>query len=485
MPRSSAAEIVKVFPARSVGPQLRSATCSPPARGRGSCRPGGIAPDRESLTPWLGAGAACLGLGSQLVAGGRRRAPAAGSDHQRGPARRSTLIAQCRPPSTEAWAGDGAERRRVTLSIKPRRGGPLGLRGPRRGDAAPRPGQQPHPHRPLVRRVGGRRRVQRRPRPAPLLRACAPRWSTALVDNDVGRLVESLIEAGGVDTSHVCWRPFDGVGARRVSASTSPSAASGCARPAPCTTAGTLGGRVAAARRCRLGAAVRRRRRALAAHRGHLRRPVADHAPTCCSRPFRAAKAAGTVVSYDLNYRAGLWASRGGRDRAIEVNRALAPYVDVMLGNEEDFSAALGFAVDGVDDDLVRARPDELQGDDRPRGQHLSRTSRWLPPRCAGRRRPTATTGAPWPSPTARSTAPRRAPTWRSSIASGRRRLRLRPDLRPARGQAGGDVGVEYGAAHGALAMTTPGDTSMVSLDEVEAAMRARTVRAVRMREGS
>ena len=72
---------------------------------------------------------------------------------------------------------------------------------------------------------------------------------------------------------------------------------------------------------------------------------------------LHAAKAAGTVVSYDLNFRAGLWANQGGRDRAVEVNRALAPYVDVMLGNEEDFSAALGFEVGGLDEDLSELDP--------------------------------------------------------------------------------------------------------------------------------
>ena len=63
-----------------------------------------------------------------------------------------------------------------------------------------------------------------------------------------------------------------------------------------------------------------------------------------------AAKRAGTVVSYDLNYRPSLWKSMGGKSKAQEVNRRLAPLVDVMLGNEEDFTAALGFPVSGLDD---------------------------------------------------------------------------------------------------------------------------------------
>src|SRR5947208_13867802 len=60
----------------------------------------------------------------------------------------------------------------------------------------------------------------------------------------------------------------------------------------------------------------------------------------------------GTIVSYDLNYRASLWKSLGGKKRAQEVNRRIAAHVDVMLGNEEDFSAALGYEVPGLDEHL-------------------------------------------------------------------------------------------------------------------------------------
>ena len=70
-----------------------------------------------------------------------------------------------------------------------------------------------------------------------------------------------------------------------------------------------------------------------------------------------AAKRHGTIVSYDLNYRASLWKSIGGQKRAREVNRDLAPFVDVMLGNEEDFTAALGFEVPGQGEDLSALDP--------------------------------------------------------------------------------------------------------------------------------
>src|SRR5260370_7593192 len=73
---------------------------------------------------------------------------------------------------------------------------------------------------------------------------------------------------------------------------------------------------------------------------------------------MQAARKHGLVVSYDLNYRDSLWKSFGGKKRAQEVNRRLAPFVDVMLGNEEDFSAALGYEVPGMDENLSALDPE-------------------------------------------------------------------------------------------------------------------------------
>ncbi len=79
---------------------------------------------------------------------------------------------------------------------------------------------------------------------------------------------------------------------------------------------------------------------------------------------MQAARRHGAIVSYDLNYRPSLWKAIGGRERAREVNRELAPLVDVMLGNEEDFSAALGFEVEGLDENLSALDPGALRRDD-------------------------------------------------------------------------------------------------------------------------
>src|SRR5205814_1812315 len=87
-------------------------------------------------------------------------------------------------------------------------------------------------------------------------------------------------------------------------------------------------------------------------HTGGIFAALSESTPQVAREAMEAARRHGGVVSYDLNYRPSLWKSIGGLPRAQEVNRQLAPLVDVMLGNEEDFTAALGFEVEGVDEDL-------------------------------------------------------------------------------------------------------------------------------------
>ena len=68
--------------------------------------------------------------------------------------------------------------------------------------------------------------------------------------------------------------------------------------------------------------------------------------------PFRQQSLRGTVVSYDLNYRESLWKGIGGKTKARDVNRELVSDVDVLFGNEEDFSATLDIPIEGVADGL-------------------------------------------------------------------------------------------------------------------------------------
>ena len=175
----------------------------------------------------------------------------------------------------------------------------------------------------------------------------------------------------------------------------------------------------------------------------------------------------GTVTSYDLNYRASLWKSIGGQAKAQEVNREIAKYVDVMIGYEEDFTAALGIEVEGVDANMTK-----------------------LP--IEGFRKMIEKAVAIYPNfkavaTTLRSVKSATINDW-SAICWYQGELKQsipRPALEIYDRVGGGDSfasgliygfmtfddaekAVNYGAAHGALAMTTPGDTSMATKADVE-----------------
>src|SRR5207237_7943814 len=87
-------------------------------------------------------------------------------------------------------------------------------------------------------------------------------------------------------------------------------------------------------------------------HAGGIFCALSESTAEVAMAAMQAARKHGTIVSYDLNYRDSLWKSIGGKARATEVNRELAKYVDVMIGNEEDFTAALGFQIEGGGEDL-------------------------------------------------------------------------------------------------------------------------------------
>jgi 2-dehydro-3-deoxygluconokinase len=193
----------------------------------------------------------------------------------------------------------------------------------------------------------------------------------------------------------------------------------------------------------------------------------------------QAARKHGTVVSYDLNYRPSLWKSVGGQARAREVNKEIAKHVDVMLGNEEDFTACLGFEVAGADEDLLHLDIGAFK-------QMITAAVQAYP-----NFRVVATTLR------AAKTATRNdwgAVCWMDGQFHESRPY---PDLEILDRVGGGDsfasglifgllttgdpkVAVNYGAAHGALAMTTPGDTSMATRSEVEKLMESSGARVQR-----
>jgi 2-dehydro-3-deoxygluconokinase len=184
------------------------------------------------------------------------------------------------------------------------------------------------------------------------------------------------------------------------------------------------------------------------------------------------------VVSYDLNYRSSLWQAIGGKPKAQEVNRRIAPLVDVMIGNEEDFSAALGFDVPGVDESLSDFQVASFR-------QMIEQVLIEFPFAVVATTLRKATTAT--------------RNDWGAICYSGGQfyEAKHRSDLEIFDRVGGGDSfasgliygfltgqpaqwAVDCGAAHGALAMTTPGDTSMATLDEVLRLMRGGGARIAR-----
>lgn len=289
---------------------------------------------------------------------------------------------------------------------------------------------------------------------------------TALADNEVGRLVEDCILTGGLDTSFITWVPYDGVGRTvrnglnftergfgvRGAVGVSDRGHTAAAQLAPGDIDwehlfGDLGVRWF--------------------HTGGIFAALSDSAAETVIEAVTVARKHGTVVSYDLNYRPSLWKAIGGQARAQEVNRAIAPFIDVMIGNEEDFTASLGFEVEGVDENLSELEIGSFAA-------MIDRVAEAYP-----NFKVIATTLR-----TVRSASVNDWGALAWSRATGVVRATHRERLEILDRVGGGDsfasglaygliageglaTAVEYGAAHGALAMTTPGDTTMVTKAEV------------------
>jgi 2-dehydro-3-deoxygluconokinase len=301
---------------------------------------------------------------------------------------------------------------------------------------------------------------------------------TALADNAVGRLVQDLIYQGGVDQSHLKWVKFDGVGRIVRNGLNFTERGFGVRAAAGCSDRGHT-----AVSQLKPGDIdwdhVFDREGARWFHTGGIFCALSETTPAVAREAMEAAKKHGTIVSYDLNYRDSLWRSIGGRERAIEVNRELAPLVDVMIGNEEDFTAALGFTVEGLDEDHSKLDVENF-------------------------RRMIEKVVAEFPSFKVVATTLRNAKTatlndWGAvCYASGELyKAPVRENLEILDRVGGGDSfasgliyglltgrdlqwSVECGAAHGALAMTTPGDTTMATLTDVERVMKRGTARVDR-----
>src|SRR5271155_3289574 len=175
---------------------------------------------------------------------------------------------------------------------------------------------------------------------------------TVFADNPVGRLLQVLIYQGGVDQSLVRWVPYDGVGRTVRNGLNFTERGFGVRAALGCSDRGNT-----AVSQLKPGQIdwdqIFKTEGTRWFHTGGIFAALSDTTPLVAKEAIEAAHRNGVIVSYDLNYRDSLWKSIGGKARALEVNSELAPLVDVMLGNEEDFTASLGFEVEGVDDELA------------------------------------------------------------------------------------------------------------------------------------
>jgi 2-dehydro-3-deoxygluconokinase len=301
---------------------------------------------------------------------------------------------------------------------------------------------------------------------------------TALAENPVGRLIEDFILQGGVDTSFIRWVPFDGVGRTVRNGLNFTERGYGVRGAVGVSDRGNT-----AASQIKRGdfdwdVIFGEKNGSRWFHTGGIFAALSASTAEVAVEAMDAARKYGTPVSYDLNFRDSLWKSIGGKAKAQEVNREIVRKVDLLLGNEEDFSAMLGVKIKGVGEDF-----DELP--------------------IAGYEEMLREVAAAYPNlklvaSTLRSAHSASRNGW-GAIALYEDKITHVPqkDIDIFDRVGGGDSfasglvyglltgkGIEYavrcGVAHGALAMTTPGDTSMATLAEVERAVKGGSARISR-----
>lgn len=301
---------------------------------------------------------------------------------------------------------------------------------------------------------------------------------TAFADNEIGKLLKDFIEQGGVDTDLICWKETDGIGRVCRNGLNFTERGFGIRRALSCSdrantaisqaTAedfdfeyifGTLGVRWL--------------------HTGGIYAALSEESCKTVIEACRIAKKYGTVVSYDLNYRESMWDGIGGLEKCREVNREVAKYADVVIGSEEDFTACLGYEIPGNNANLTDLNVEGYK-------EMISSAAKEYPNfKAVAAMLHTVRTASinDW-----------RALCWSDGeISMSKEYVGLEVLDRVGIGDsfASGfvyglmttgdpEIAVNYGTAHGALVMTTPGDTSMAGVDEIEAVMAGAGARVKR-----
>ncbi len=301
---------------------------------------------------------------------------------------------------------------------------------------------------------------------------------TALADNPVGRLIQDFIYQGGVDQSHLKWVPYDGIGRSVRNGLNFTERGFGLRAAVGCSDRGHT-----AVSQLKPGDVdwelIFGKERARWFHTGGIFAALSETTPLVANEAINSARRHGTLISYDLNYRESLWKGFGGRQRAVEVNRGLGSQVDALFGNEEDFTAALGFTVEGMDENFSNLSTKNFQ-------RMIEKVMAEFP-------------NLKIVATTLRNAKSATRNDWGAVCYFDGKLYEAitRPDLEVFDRIGGGDSfasgliygflanrgpqwAVECGAAHGALAMTTPGDTTMVTFPEVEKVMKGAGARVAR-----
>ena len=169
-------------------------------------------------------------------------------------------------------------------------------------------------------------------------------WVGGLVDNPLGELVRHHARAGGLNLDHAVNVPYDGVGRDARIGLNFTEVGTGV-RPSVTmydrghsATMNMKPGDVDFAALFDKGVRW--------FHTGGIFACLSEGTRAVTAEALEAANAAGTIVSYDLNFRSKLWSS----EDAIATTRPLVPFIDCLIGNEEDFQKVLGYEVEGAGD---------------------------------------------------------------------------------------------------------------------------------------
>lgn len=289
---------------------------------------------------------------------------------------------------------------------------------------------------------------------------------TAFADNEVGRLLENIISVSGLDQRFVTWFPYDGIGQAYRNGLNFSERGFGVRGAVGCVDrAHTAISQLRPDDVDLDDLFVHRGTRWF--HTGGIMAGLSEQAAHTTEAFMRAARDSGAVVSYDLNYRPSLWKAHGGLERCRKVNTGLVRLADVVFGNEEDYSTCLGMDVTGGDESFTHLQVEAYEA-------MVARLTHQFPGLrvvAVSLRQVHSATRNDWGGL-----------AW--CERDGFRQATWRPDLEIFDRLGGGDsfasgliyglmefddlqLGLEYGAANGAIAMTTPGDTTTATLDEI------------------